>query len=299
MGKVEEISDLIRTYSKIWAHQLHLEWKYRSKNVSNAFKGVGAFGELISSFYKEGYKGSGSGGLGFDLINSELKREIEVKTSVTFQSNKCNSCGYKFSKLFDNCSNCSSNDFKIIDDSRFGVNAKTLLDAYNEKLIDSLLCYHIFEDNDTIDFENGTIEFFINCYSIPFEYNNSEKEQKRMEYFRNQLELSSKSNSCNLLPLSYDFWLLSPEYFDSWKIKINFKNPDIEPEIKNVWNKKLSQILINIDICKGKDEKELFKKISDGRDFLPLEKFGKNFNYRKKNFDKDRGEIKSLLKKKT
>ena len=294
----KEISNLIKEYSKIWSWQLFLEWKYREKNVSNAFKGVGAFGELISSFYKDGYKGSGSGGLGFDLINDKIKKEIEVKTSVTFQPNKCNSCGYKFSKLFDNCSNCGSNNFKIVDDSRFGINAKTLLDAYDKKLIDSLLCYHIFEDVDTIDFENGTIEFFINCYSIPFKYDDSVKEEKLIEYFKNQLNLSNKSNSCNLLPLSFDFWLLSPELFDSWKIKINFKNPNIEPEIKNIWNEKLSKILINIDICKTKKEKELFKKISDGRDFLSLKPFVKNFNYRKKNFNKDRGKITSLLKNK-
>ncbi|WP_324672597.1 hypothetical protein U5U50_02825 [Mycoplasma sp. 888] len=295
MSKRFEISNLIRTYSKIWSYQLYLEWKYREKNVSNAFKGVGAFGELISSFYKDGYIGTGSGGSGFDLINNKLNKEVEVKTSVTFQSNKCSDCEYKFSKLFNDCTNCGSQNFKIVDDSRFGINAKTLLNAYEERIIDSLLCYHIFELPDSIDIENGDIEFIINCYSIPFEYQDSLKERKRLAYFQNQLFLSSKSNNCNLLPLSYDFWLLSPNFFDSWKVKINFQNPGLEPIVENIWNEELSKILLNIDICKNREERQLFEKVSYGEETIPLDVFVENFDYREKNFDRDRGQIKSLL----
>lgn len=298
MSKNEEISSLIKIFATIWSNQLYLEYKFRDKNVSNAFKGVGAFGEIISTFYKNNYIGSGSGGLGFDLINRQNKKEIEVKTSVTFQSNKCLNCNFKFSKLFSECTVCGSKKFKEVEDSRFGINAKTLLNAYKSKLIDCLFVYHIFDIKEDFNNEQGIAKFKINCYIIQFTYDDSFEENKKIQYFKNQYELSSKSNRCNLLPLSYDFWLLTPRFFDSWEITINFKNPSFNPVVKNIWNEKLEKIKVNLDVCKSKIEKKFFLKISGGKHFLYLSDFVKNFNYRKKNFNKNRGKILNILEEK-
>ncbi len=295
MDKKEDLSNCLYKHSIIWQHQLNLEYEYKNKNVSSAFKGIGAFGELFAALYNENYMGSGSGGMGFDLINKKDKKEIEVKTSVTFQSNKCKSCGFKFSKIFKNCSNCNFNNFEEINDSRFSINAKSLLDAYDKNILDSLFVFHIFDKEDCINLNTGEVVFIINCYKIKFNYDNSIYENKKIEYFKNQRDKSNKSNSCNLLPLSYDFWLLFPKYFDSWEVTINFKELNKKPIIKKNWNQKLENIFIKINICINDEERQIFKQVSGGEDFLPLIEFVKNFNHRKKKFNKDRGKIKSIL----
>ncbi|MDD7907471.1 hypothetical protein PUW87_02475 [Metamycoplasma hyosynoviae] len=293
--KLDQLINFLYKYSKIWQYQLNLEYEYKSKNVSTAFKGIGAFGELLTALYNTNYIGSGSGGMGFDLINQRDKKEIEVKTSVTFQSNKCKSCNFKFSKIFNICSNCGSNNYEEMDDSRFGINAKTLLEAYDKKILDSLFVFHIFDKQDTINIDTGDIVFIINCYKIPFTYDDSFYENKRLQYFKNQRDQSSKSNHCNLLPLSYDFWLLTPIYFDSWEIKVNFKDLNKKPIINNIWNEKLKNIAIHVNICSNLEEKEKFLKLNDGKDYISLIEFVKNFDYRKKKFNKDRGKIKKIF----
>ncbi len=291
----QELEDFLKKYSIIWRQQLNIEYEYRSKNVSTAFKGIGAFGELFAALYNSGFVGSGSGGLGFDLINEEQQKEIEVKTSSTFQSNKCDNCEFKFSKIFTTCSNCESDNFHDISDSRFSINAKSLLDAYDKKIISALVLFHIFDKPKSINLTTGEITFIVNCYNVPFNYDNSKKEVKRLQYFRNQKEQSKKSNCCNLLPCSYDFYLLSPEFFDSWEISFNFINLDTPIKITNQFNQVNKQIEVNISICSSKEEKDLFKKLSNRKNTLPLEVFAKNFEYRKKRFNKDRGKIKSVL----
>lgn len=69
--------------------QLNLEFTYQSKNIATSFKGVSSFGELLIGLINEDYMGSGSGGLGLDLIDHKKRKEIELKTAVTFQPNKC------------------------------------------------------------------------------------------------------------------------------------------------------------------------------------------------------------------
>lgn len=292
-----KLKEILELYAKIWQIQLHIEYKFKDKNVSNAFKGIGAFGEIFASLYNDGYVGSGSGGLGFDLINMDLKKEIEVKSSVTFQSNKCDNCGFKFSKIFDSCSICGSKKYKKINDSRFGINAKSLLEAYDKKIISKLVCLHIY-DSKTLNFnDEQIIEFTINCYEIPFEYNDFQDERKRIDYFKNQFKSSNKSVHCNLLPESYDFFMLTPKFFDSWTIEINFKDLNVNPIIKNNWSDDMKNIKVKIDVC-SKEEKEIFKKLNsydESKHTVDLSDFVENFNYRKKSFNKKRGIIKKII----
>lgn len=281
----EEREEILKSYAKIWQIQLHLEYKFRNYNVSSAFKGVGAFGELFAATYFENFKGSGSGGSGMDLINLDLKKEIEVKTAVTFQPNKCKNpdCLFKFSGLFDSCTNCGEqNNIDIPRDSRFGINAKVLLEAIKKQLFYKLIGFHIYEKNHNK--KTGEITFVINAYDIV-------SSDSKHDYFINQNDNSKKSTTTNLLPLSYDFYRLNPKLFDSYIIKINYKNINEKILISNI---DVEPIRVPFSICIGKEEKELFKSLpsyDETTKTVSVEEFSNNFKLRKKHLNKDRGTI--------
>lgn len=279
----QEREDILKLYGKIWQIQLYLEYKFRNYNISSAFKGVGAFGEIFAATYFDDFKGSGSAGSGMDLINTKWEKEIEVKTVVTFQPKKCKKCNFKFSALFDSCTNCGEQK-KIFTptDSRFGINAKTLLDAIKKNIFYKLIGFHIYEkDHNKV---TGELIFAIDAYDIL-------SSDSTLDYFKNQEEKSFKSHITNLLPLSYDFYRLNPKLFDQYIIKINYINID---EKLIITNPKVGDIRVPFSICKNKNEKETFKSISSydvETDTVSIEDFSKSFKLRNKNFNKPRGNI--------
>lgn len=281
----KEREDILKLYGKIWQIQLYLEYKFRQYNISSAFKGVGAFGEIFTATYFDNFKGSGSGGSGMDLVDVKLEKEIEVKTVVTFQPKKCKKCNFKFSSLFDSCSNCGEtiNIFSP-KDSRFGINAKVLLDAIKKNIFYKLIGFHIYEKEHNKNI--GELTFVIDAYDILS--NNS-----KLDYFKNQEENSFKSNTTNLLPLSYDFYRLNPKLFDQYIIKINYKNLD---EKIIIINPIIKDIRVPFSICTNKNEKELFKTLpsyDSQSNTVSVEDFANSFKLRNKKLNKDRGIIKN------
>ena len=150
--------------AKIWQIQLNLEYTKPEKNVRLSFKDIGAFTELTAINYLNGYTGSGSGGMGFDLINYDKHKAIEVKSCCTIQNSVCNNCGTKFNSLFlDKCPKCNLNNFKEMSDSRFGISAIEFLDQ----------------------FEKGFFECFYLCYISLIEYNKeTSKIDIQLEWFK-------------------------------------------------------------------------------------------------------------------
>jgi hypothetical protein len=73
---------------KLWQIELNLEYLNPNKNVRVSFSDIGTLGEMLAINLNPGYVGGGSAGMGFDLINFEKKKSIEVKTCCTIQNSK-------------------------------------------------------------------------------------------------------------------------------------------------------------------------------------------------------------------
>jgi hypothetical protein len=165
-----------------------------NKNSSMAFTGVGNFGEYLTTIIFPNSKGSGSkGGVAYDNTEGDFAREIKVCCLV--QSKKCNNCDSKNLYFQKTCMSCQGTDFKIMKDSRFGINAKEHFKSNG--VIKEYILY-------IIDYEDDTETIKIQCYKIM-----SDNEYFK-NYLSNQLSKSEKSSSVNCLPFSYDFYLSGP-----------------------------------------------------------------------------------------
>lgn len=292
----KEVFSLIEKFAKILQMQLNIEYLYQNKNIAIAFKGIGSFGELLAGLYNPNYIGSGSGGLGLDLVDKNNAKEIEVKTAVTFQPNKCRNknCSFKFSRLFNSCTVCGSKDFRSISDSRFSINAKKLLDHLKTENFAKITCIHIYDKPTSHNLELGEIIFFIDCYDIKFSDEPKEIIDKKIAYFQNQYELSSKSDNCNLIPKSFDFFMLNPSWFDAFEIKINYKNLYQNVVVQRIFNENQSKLKVPFSLCSRKEEKIIFQNLKSFNKItktVEVSDFAMNMPYRNKNFNKDRGKI--------
>lgn len=296
----KEIFNLIEKFAKILQIQLNMEYTYKNKNVATAFKGIGSFGELLIGLYNPNYVGSGSGGLGMDLIDKKNAKEIEVKTAVTFQPNKCKNknCSFKFSNLFNSCVICNSKDFKSISDSRFSINAKKLLEHLGSKNFEKISCVHIYQKTESHNFELGEISFYIDCYDINFSNESKEILNKKIIYFQNQHNLSNKSDTCNLIPKSFDFFMLNPIWFDAFEFKINYKNIEKNISVKRTFSENNSKLKVPLSVCVKKEEKEIFenlKSFDKSTNSAEVTDFVLNMQYRNKSYNKKRGEIRNVF----
>ncbi len=273
---------------KIWQHQLYLEYIDPSKNVKTAFKDIGPFGELLAISYNPGYVGSGSGGMGLDLVNRKTKKSIEVKTCCTIQNSKCKNkdCEAKFNPLFhDKCPLCGS-DGKKIKDSRFSINAKEFLDQYNKGFFESFILFHVHENYH----DNVNKKLFIKLFWYKIDFKNSETKDIKLNYFKAQAE-KGKKTTCNLLPLSFDFFKLCPYLIDEIDVEIKYNDLSKDPVIK--YNKINQESLrVPIKILKI-PEKDIFKGLSSFSlkdNTVDMVDFTLNIPYRKKNHGKERGD---------
>ena len=108
--------------AKIWQIQLNLELSNPNKNVRLSFKDIGAFAELLAINHLDGFVGSGSGGMGLDLVNYSKHKAVEVKSCCTIQNSACKKCRTKFNTLFlSECPKCGSGEYSEASDSRFGL----------------------------------------------------------------------------------------------------------------------------------------------------------------------------------
>jgi hypothetical protein len=104
-------------------------------------------------------------------------------------------------------------------------------------------------------------------------------------YLKNQLEKSEKSDTCNLLPYSYDFYSSGP-------IKIIDLTMDIECNIVNEYINLTTTIPIEFDtrILKKKEKIQMNIPEDTGVVFIPYHKIKEQLILRDKNLNKDRGD---------
>lgn len=282
--------------AKIWQLQLNLEYSNPAKNVRLSFKDIGPFAELTAINYLNGYVGSGSGGMGFDLVNYTQKKAIEVKSCCTIQNAICKKCGTKFNSLFiKKCPKpgCNSTDFKPMSDSRFGIDAKEFLDQYKNKYFDKFyLCCA-----SKTSYDDATTNLEINLEWFYISFDNEDYKDIQLEYFENQNKRGKKAH-CNLIPYSFDFYKLVPTKISDIKIQICIKDLNTTPVITETKNSQ--KLRIHIDKMHNKTERELFKQL---KTYKPATQdadvvdFTKNIPYAKKSLGRNRGDTRKKVYK--
>jgi len=278
--------------AKIWQLQLNLEYSNPRKNVRLSFKDIGAFTELTAINYLNGYVGSGSGGMGLDLVNYKTKKAVEVKSCCTIQNAICKDCGTKFNSLFiHKCPKCGSTKYKDMSDSRFGIDAKEFLEQYNHKIFDKFyLCYV-----SKTDYNEATTDLAIHLEWFYISFDKREYKKIQLEYFENQNKKGKKAH-CNLLPYSFDFYKLIPIKISDINIQISVKDLNKMPVVKET--KCSKSLRISINKMHNEKERMLFRKLStynpktEDADVLD---FAKHIPYAKKNLGKERGDTRKKV----
>jgi hypothetical protein len=276
----------IEKVAKVWQIQLNLEYCNKRNNTRMSFKDIGAFCELLATNYNADFVGCGSGGMGLDLVNYKTHKAVEVKSCCTIQNAVCKECGTKFNNLFlGKCPKCGSSDFKVMTDSRFGIDAKEFLSQYSEGFFENFTMCYISLVTQNIHAKTITIrlEWFIT------DFNDKEIKDIQLEYFENQNSLGKKPH-CNLLPLSYDFYKLCPKKVDDKTITINYADLNVNPLLQDCPFKK--DLRVPIEIIPRKDretfmELDSFDKRTNTAD---CKDFTMNMPYKEKSLGKERGD---------
>ena len=219
--------------------------KNTNKNISKAFsRGIGGFGEELSIIINpSSYVSASKGGCAFDNFeldeNGNIKCATEVKTCCHIQPKECKTCAKKAPYFQQTCVFCGKNEFKIIKDSRFSIDSKAHFE-YADLLTKYLLVYIYIDQYEMI---------CLNTYII------DSKNTYFTNYLRNQKDNSDKSNTCNLVPHSYDFYASGPVPIIEMKYDLNgmriYANIDISNsksldfDVKCLNKKELEQLSIN------------------------------------------------------
>jgi hypothetical protein len=251
--------------------------KNGQKNISYAFRGIGDFGEeLATILYPNSYCSASKGGCSFDNFeldlgpNFKITSAREVKTCCHIQPKKCKKCKEKVPYYQEKCSFCKNDKFIYITDSRFSINAKSHFDY-----IDLLKEYLLIIIND----KNGIINISVFMIKSSNSYFNN--------YVKNQLENSKSSDTCNLVPYSYDFYSSGP-------IKIIGLDYDSSGNLIKEYVDRFNNTSIDLDrVCLNAEEKIMYG--FDGTvQTIPYEDIKDRLVIRKKNLNKPRGKTSRL-----
>lgn len=273
-----------RLISRIFQQEIALEILNKSDNIKLfGGSGIGKFFETLALYFNDGYKSVCSGGSGYDLINLHTKTVVEVKSCCTIQSVHCKHCKTKYNTyVYDRCPNCGQKDFVDPKDSRFGIDSKSLLNQYDEKILDNLTMAHIA----LIDQNEDSLSIQTDWYKIKFD---DELTDIRIQYFKNQYYGSDKSNTCNLLPLSYNFYKLCPLKLCTIKTVLPF---DVSKDVELSFDYTVhNDLRVPMAIC-NESEKPLFKSLKSYDDLtqtVSMKEFTQMMPYRKANLNKERG----------
>jgi len=253
-------------------------------NISQAFDGIGKFGEILVTSIFPGSIGSASkGGCAFDNHCRITNKKREVKTCCIIQPKICNKC-VKINKNHDDqqhnqvkvpffqkkCIFCEeTDDFSYPKDSRFGIDCKAHF-TYESQLSEYIFHLIDYKDNKII-FESFII------------YSNN-------KYFRKMLATQlEKSNShhCNFMPKSHDFYSSGP-------IKIlemiYTRDKEIESFFFNPENKEICEYpieLLSKDLKKSLD----LQPSGNSQTHIAYEELESKLEPKKKNFGKLRGKV--------
>jgi hypothetical protein len=275
----EEFVDEFKYWSDSWYHNIQLSL---GRNLSLFPGNTGDYGELFGSFIT-GKLGTASGGSGFDLSNGVTADES--KLCVWVQPKVCN-CGTKTvqnKSIFFKNEKCEcGREFKYVKDSRWGIDSKAGV-IYNEQLDN-----YILQLIEPVEYKYDNFEFVYSCWFI------NGKDSNFHEYLVNQNE-NSKSNNCNLVPYSFDFYRGHPKLKVKLKIILTKNGSNINKLFWNLDNDKnekmpfdivkKEEILFLDDSIKNaplkKMQEEMKSKFVENlADFLPL---------RSKSLNKERG----------
>jgi hypothetical protein len=209
MTKKEDFISEFKTFSDRWPTQIR---QSRISNLDMFASDSGTMGEFLASLIT-GKKGTASAGSGFDL--SDGIKADESKLAILVRAAVCNKCGEKVLFFKETCS-CGSTDFTYPSDSRWGIDSKAGIE-YKEQL-DKYILQVIKPVRNSFDCN----EFIYDAFLV--DANN----KYFTEYLMNQYVNSNKSNNCNLLPHSYDFYRAEPVKVVSLKITLNDFDSNID-----------------------------------------------------------------------
>jgi hypothetical protein len=198
----------IKDWSITWSKDID---KSLDRNLTIFGSSIGTRGEYFASLIS-GKSGMGSGGSGFDL--SDGVSADESKFACLVQPKVCNKCvdtycnenkvdrssaesKFRIIFFYPNCPKCGGNDFKYINDSRWGIDSKAGI-QYKDKMENYWL-----QTLEPTEYDSNCRTFIYKCFKV------SAKNEKFTEYLLNQMNNGSKYN-CNLLPFSVDFYRFSP-----------------------------------------------------------------------------------------
>ena len=272
----EQINDCIRDFCV--KERLNIEFeRTKNKNLSKAFRGVGDFGEELTTYLFPNSFGSASkGGCAFDNIEIDVETHKpilarEVKTCCQIQPKLCTKCGNKTPYFQIGCMFCGSISFKEIKDTRFGIDSEAHF-KYEALLKEYVLI--------VVDYSNLNQDISIKIYKIP------SSNIYFTNYLKNQKD-NSKSSNCNLLPYSYDFYASGPILILDYDI--NLAN-----EIKeNLYNLENSEP-IDFDTSKIKKQERVAYGLKDEVTVVRYVDIQDKLVLRKKSLNKPRGETTRL-----
>jgi len=217
MTKKEDFILNFKSFSDTWPIRIK---QSVNSNLDGFVSESGFMGEFLASLIT-GKKGTASAGSGFDL--SDGVKADESKLAVLVRAAVCNNCGEKVLFFKEECS-CGSTDFTYPSDSRWGIDSKAGIE-YKEQL-DKYILQVVKPVENSFDCR----EFIYEAFLV------DAKNKYFTEYLMNQYVNSTKSNNCNLLPYSYDFYRAEPVKVVSLKITLNETNSDIECLYYNLKN---------------------------------------------------------------
>jgi len=287
MTKKEDFIRHFKSFSDTWFVRIK---QSIISNLDGFVSESGFMGEFLGSLIT-GKKGTASAGSGFDL--SDGIKADESKLAVWVRSKKCKKCGnsYLFFKQQKMCE-CGSVDFTYPSDSRWGIDSKAGIE-YKEQL-DKYILQVIKPVENSFDCRTFIYEAFLV----------DAKNKYFTEYLMNQYVNSTKSNNCNLLPYSYDFYRAEPIKVVSLKIKINEFDSDVECLYFDLNNTRAEKMPLNIvphNTLKGiLDENSIQYNKNSPKNVLVnliIEKIDtntltpKNFPIKNKNLNKERGKL--------
>ena len=198
-----------KTFSDKWPAQIR---QSILTNLDGFVSESGFMGEFLASLIT-GKKGTASAGSGFDL--SDGNKADEAKLAILVRASVCTECGNKVLFFKEKCE-CGCSKFKFPNDSRFSMDSKAGIE-YKEQL-----------DKYVVQVIKPVVNSF-NCTEFIYEaFLIDAKNKYFTEYLMNQYINSNKSNNCNLLPYSYDFYRAEPVKVISIKISLNKNDSNIE-----------------------------------------------------------------------
>ena len=221
--------NLVRKWSKITNQTCQIRFAYPGQHIASVITGI---------------KGRGTAARGDDLSDGS-----EVKTcSRADQLSGCNSCGAKVLVWQEECPTCKSHDINVKTDSHwiFSIKSEDELNLLLNKVPRIVL---ILFDKESSETNNIRLRLWV------VDPNNKYVQEFFKEYYYNNYLKKENPAPCNLHPLSYDFFLMTPKII--FHAYIRFKERDVDIIFWDVKNPRIEKMPTSL--LKPQQIKEIFK----------------------------------------